>query len=205
MEQLKEADIINLLKDLAFQPLKLTIENQELPIGDSDSKYRIDLLLNISWGNSSSKFIAEILRQPRDPAKVIADAVNMRDDMARHKPASGPLDVKLGPGGLVDLEFAVHVLQLTRAQGLDSKLKAAVEELAKAGLLSASIVEAQKLLTRMLVVIRLLAPETASPNDDSRELMAHLCGASSWDDLLGRHDEARQSVAQLWDKVRKSA
>ena len=149
--------------------------------------------------------IAEILRQPRDPAKVIADAVKMREEMARHKPASGPLDVKLGPGGLVDLEFAVHVLQLTRAQGLDSKLEAAVEELAKAGLLSASIVEAQKLLTRMLVVIRLLAPETASPNDDSRELMAHLCGASSWDDLLGRHDEARRSVAQLWNKVREGA
>ena len=26
--------------------------------------------------------------------------------MARHKPPAGPLDIKLGPGGLVDLEFA---------------------------------------------------------------------------------------------------
>ena len=36
-------------------------------------------------------------------------------DMERHKPPQSALDVKLGPGGLVDLEFAVHVLQLTTA------------------------------------------------------------------------------------------
>ena len=50
----------------------------------------------------------------------------------------------------------------------------------------------------MLVVIRLLAPETGTPNDDSRELMAHLCGAEDWEELLGRHDEARQGIASLW-------
>ena len=38
--------------------------------------------------------------------------------------AAGPLDIKLGPGGLVDLEFAVHVLQLTRRAGLDPRLEA---------------------------------------------------------------------------------
>ena len=48
-------------------------------------------------------------------AKVAADAAKMRAEMERHKPPRGPLDVKLGPGGLVDLEFAVHVLQLTHA------------------------------------------------------------------------------------------
>jgi glutamate-ammonia-ligase adenylyltransferase len=38
-------------------------------------------------------------------------------DMARHKPPAGPLDIKLGAGGLVDLEFAVHTLQLTITSG----------------------------------------------------------------------------------------
>ena len=51
--------------------------------------------------------------------KVIADAAKMRADMERHKPPRSALDVKLGPGGLVDLEFATHVLQLTTAVGLD--------------------------------------------------------------------------------------
>ena len=60
-----------------------------------------------------------VLRMPRDSAKVAADAAKMRAEIARHKPPREPLDVKLGPGGLVDLEFATHVLQLTRHVGLD--------------------------------------------------------------------------------------
>ena len=47
-------------------------------------------------------------RAPGDPARIRADAAAMREEMARHKPPAGPLDIKLGPGGLVDLEFAVH-------------------------------------------------------------------------------------------------
>ena len=39
-------------------------------------------------------------------AKVLADAMKMRADMERHKKPRSALDVKLGPGGLVDLEFA---------------------------------------------------------------------------------------------------
>ncbi len=154
---------------------------------------------------SVAALVGEILRQPRDAGAVIADAVKMREDIARHKAVSGPLDVKLGPGGLVDLEFAVHVLQLTRSIGLDPRLESAVEQLADGGLIPASIVEAQKLLTQMLVVIRLLAPQTAMPNEDSRELMAQLCGSADWDELLGRHDEARHSISALWEKVRDSA
>ncbi len=149
--------------------------------------------------------ITEILRQPRNTGTVIADAVKMRDDIAQHKPGSGPLDVKLGAGGLVDLEFAVHVLQLTRAAGLEPRLETAVEQLADAALMPATIVHAQRLLTQMLVVIRLLAPETAMPNEDSRELMAQLCGAASWGDLLGRHDQARQSISEFWKQVRDNA
>ncbi len=155
--------------------------------------------------HSVAALIRKILGQSKHSSGAAADAVTMRDEIARHKPASGPLDVKLGPGGLVDLEFAVHVLQLTHSTGLDPPLEAAVEQLASAGLIERNIVEAQKLLTRMLVVIRLLAPETATPNEDSRKLMAQLCGATGWDDLIGRHAQARHDVSQLWKKVRESA
>ena len=61
-----------------------------------------------------------VLRLPRDPAKVAADAARMRAEIARHKPAKGPFDIKLGEGGLVDLEFAVQTLQLSFHEGLDS-------------------------------------------------------------------------------------
>ena len=69
----------------------------------------------------------DILRIPRDAAKVIKDAIKMRAEMERHKPPQSKLDVKLGPGGLVDLEFAVHVLQLTRHIGLDPRLEVAID------------------------------------------------------------------------------
>jgi glutamate-ammonia-ligase adenylyltransferase len=147
--------------------------------------------------------IAEILNQPFDPGKLVADAVKMRSEMARHKPPSGPLDVKLGEGGLVDLEFAVQILQLSKKNAFDPRLEHAVEMLADSGLIDRNIVGAQKLLTKMLISLRLLAPETANPSEESRELMARACGFDGWSALLARHDEARQSVSALWQRVKE--
>ncbi|HEU4810081.1 MAG TPA: glutamine-synthetase adenylyltransferase, partial [Sphingomicrobium sp.] len=146
--------------------------------------------------------VAEILQRPYDPAELVAAAVKMRDEIARHKPPSGPLDVKLGEGGLVDLEFSVHVLQLARKSGLEPRLEQAVEQLASDGFIDASIVSTQHLLTQMLVTIRLVAPETTSPSEESCELMARACGSGSWNELLARHDEARHSVSKLWNRVK---
>jgi glutamate-ammonia-ligase adenylyltransferase len=151
-----------------------------------------------------SALIDDILRAPHDSAKLVADAVKMREDIARHKPPSGPLDTKLGPGGLVDLEFAVHVLQLTHKQGLDPRLEKAVELLAEAGLVETNVIEAQHLLTEILITIRLIAPETTTPSEESCELMARACGSETWSELLARHDDARQSISALWEKVKES-
>ena len=87
------------------------------------------------FGSSEARAHAEasistILHSRRDPQKVIADAIEMRAEMERYKPAQSPLDVKLGPGGLIDLEFSVHVLQLTRQIGFDPRLGVALEFLA---------------------------------------------------------------------------
>jgi glutamate-ammonia-ligase adenylyltransferase len=152
----------------------------------------------------AAALIDEILRRPYDLGQLAADAAKMREEMSRHKPASGPLDTKLGPGGLVDLEFAVHVLQLAHKEALDPNLENAVEALAKAGFVDTSIIEAQRLLTEMLITIRLIAPQTTRPSEESCELMARACGAESWSDLLARHDAARQSISALWEKVKES-
>ena len=153
----------------------------------------------------ASAVIAEILKRPRSQTKLATDASKMRDEIARHKQPSGPLDVKLGPGGLVDLEFAIHVLQLAHKTGLDPQLEVAIEQLARSRLVSANIVDAQQLLTEMLVTIRLVAPETTRPSEESCELMARACGAESWAELLARHDEARQSISELWQRVKGGA
>ena len=146
--------------------------------------------------------ICEILAAKRDPSKTREDAAKMRADMARHKKPSGPLDIKLGPGGLVDLEFAVHTLQLVHGKGLDPRLEHAIEGLAEHGLIDAGYDPDLRLLSRMLVVMRLVAPESNEPPEKSRSLVAALCGHDGWDSLLAAHDDARQRIAQLWKDVR---
>ncbi len=57
-----------------------------------------------------------ILRTPRDPAKLEADVVAMRERMhAGHPNRSSEFDVKHDPGGMVDIEFAVQYLVLAHA------------------------------------------------------------------------------------------
>jgi len=153
----------------------------------------------------TSAIIDEILRLPRDPSNIARDAAKMRADMQRHKPPLSALDVKLGPGGLVDLEFAVHVLQLTHHVGMDPKVDVAMEALAADGLIEANILNAQRLLTRMLVMMRLVAPGDVKPTGATWQLVAEACGAGSWDELLAQHDSARQSIRELWESIRKEA
>ena len=147
--------------------------------------------------------IEGILRMPRDFGKIASDAMKMRAEIERHKPPHGPLDVKLGPGGLIDLEFAVHVLQLTKHVGLSSRLEVALEELEAESLVPANIVDGLKLLSRMLVMMRLVAPGDVKPTAETWQLVAEACGAVSWDELLAEHDAARQRIAALWNGIKQ--
>ena len=143
--------------------------------------------------------IREVLGARDNPAKIRADAVKMRGDMARHKPPAGPLDVKLGPGGLVDLEFAVHTLQLTSGIGLDSRLECAIAALAEAKLIDAEADPDLRLLSRVLVVLRLVGSgRDMAPAEQSQRLAAGLCGADSWTALLADIKAARHRIAARW-------
>lgn len=163
------------------------------------------LFASLEVRQRTAQLIESILTRRRDSKVVVRDAAKMRSEMERHKPPQSELDVKLGPGGLVDLEFAVHVLQLTRGIGLDPRLEVALAELHVDNLVSSKIVSAQKLLTRMLVMMRLIAPGDVKPTADTWQLVAEACGAASWDELLAEHDAARQSVAELWNRIRQEA
>ncbi|MEO7276759.1 MAG: bifunctional [glutamate--ammonia ligase]-adenylyl-L-tyrosine phosphorylase/[glutamate--ammonia-ligase] adenylyltransferase [Sphingomicrobium sp.] len=151
----------------------------------------------------ATAMIEGILQLPRDFAATARDASRMRAEMQRHKPPASALDVKLGPGGLVDLEFSVHVLQLTRHVGLNPRLDVAIEALAAEGLVPAATIEWLNLLTRMLVMMRLVAPGVVEPTPDSWELVASACGAASWAELLAEHDEARGRILATWDAIRQ--
>lgn len=142
--------------------------------------------------------VCGVLRLPRDAQALRADILDMRTRMARHKPARGPLDVKLARGGLVDVEFITHCLQLKTGKALVPSLAAALEELAAAGLVPAALAGAHAALTRFLIAARLLAPDTAEPPPAARDVLAHACGCSDWDSLLAALIESRRTVAACW-------
>ncbi|MGI4952865.1 MAG: bifunctional [glutamine synthetase] adenylyltransferase/[glutamine synthetase]-adenylyl-L-tyrosine phosphorylase [Janthinobacterium lividum] len=56
--------------------------------------------------------IAGALATPVDPARTLADAVDMRRRLLRELPPAGSWDVKMRPGGGMEVEFIAQVLQL---------------------------------------------------------------------------------------------
>jgi glutamate-ammonia-ligase adenylyltransferase len=145
--------------------------------------------------------IVETLHRERDAARLAADAVGMRAEIAKHKPPAGPFDVKLIEGGLVDAEFAVHLLQLRHRTGFDPRMRSAARLLVDAGLLSTEFAPAHELLTRMLVTLRLVSPQSGEPPESSRALVARACGQADWGALLTAYDGAWAVVRGEWRRV----
>ena len=145
--------------------------------------------------------IGDVLRKPRAPPDLRTDVLAMRAEMAAHKPPRGSFDAKLLRGGLVDLEFLVHFLQLRDHGGLTPDLGAACDALAQAGVLSGAVRGAHDLMTRMLVAGRLFAPDGGYPPEASRELVARAAGCSDWQTLLDEFAAARETVAAEWLRV----
>ncbi|MFN3474963.1 MAG: glutamine-synthetase adenylyltransferase, partial [Blastomonas sp.] len=145
--------------------------------------------------------IDEVLHTRRDPEELAAAALKMRTDIANHKHPMGPLDVKLLPGGLVDIEFIVHTLQLQHRTGFHPDLRAALAALTEAGLVDAALAPAHDLMTRLLVTLRLVAPDCAEPAPASQVLIARACGCGSWAELLADIDAARGHVQRVWAGV----
>lgn len=148
-----------------------------------------------------SAIIAAVLQSPRDGDGLRKDVLKMRRDMAAHKPAKGPLDAKLSRGGLVDLEFLIHYLQLRERTAFDPDLRAAIIALADQGLVPAGLLEAHDMMTRLLVSARLLAPDLAKPARGPAAALANACNCRNYTDLTGTFTAARRTVAQCWKDI----
>ena len=144
------------------------------------------------------RIIRAVLTLPRDPARLRGDILTMRSDMARHKPAKGPLDVKLARGGLVDIEFLVHYLQLREHKALVPALPDALARLLAAGLLDPAMLAAHSTLGRFLIAARLLAPDSEEPPPSARAILASACQCGDWQHLLLALAESRRTVAAAW-------
>ncbi len=142
-----------------------------------------------------------VLAGDRPARDIVADARAMRAEMAAHKPPQGPLDAKLLPGGLVDLEFATHVVQLARHTGFDPRLGAAIDKLIAAGLAPAPMRAAHDLLTRLLVTLRLVAPDAQPPAPSTAALVARALDLPDWAAVVASLAATRQEVENFWHEV----
>ncbi|MGN6268282.1 MAG: bifunctional [glutamine synthetase] adenylyltransferase/[glutamine synthetase]-adenylyl-L-tyrosine phosphorylase [Sphingomonas sp.] len=145
--------------------------------------------------------IDEVLAGQRPERDIAAEARKMRAEMAAHKPPQGPLDAKLAPGGLVDLEFAVHVAQLVHRTGFDPHLGEAIAALAAHDLVPAVLGPAYAFLTRLLVATRLLAPDGEPPAPTTRTLIARAAGVADWQAVVATLAATRQEVLAAWIEI----
>ncbi|MDG5747944.1 bifunctional [glutamate--ammonia ligase]-adenylyl-L-tyrosine phosphorylase/[glutamate--ammonia-ligase] adenylyltransferase [Qipengyuania sp. XHP0207] len=145
--------------------------------------------------------VTSILEQARDPEGIRADILKMRGEMARHKQPKGPLDAKLLRGGLVDVEFLVHYLQLRHRIALTPVLGEAIAALAAEGLVPKAIASAHDLMTRLLVGTRLLAPDLAHPGDAAGAILARQSGCEDYETLIAAFRQARRDVAAAWLEI----
>lgn len=157
--------------------------------------------------------LAEVLHARRDKAALRETVLAMRAEMAKHKPQAGPVDAKLARGGLVDIEFLVHYLQLrgetadghplaeAAAQALSPDLEQALGGLAAAGLVPADLAEPHALMSRMLVAGRLLAPDGSTPPPSGARALARACGCESYQALEEAFALARLRVARIWKQI----
>ncbi|GLS32941.1 glutamate-ammonia-ligase adenylyltransferase [Mesorhizobium albiziae] len=133
--------------------------------------------------------VEEILALPRDRAKVAREAAEMRAMIEKEKPPHDKWDLKLIPGGLIDLEFIGQCAALTgqisgvsRATGTHEQLARLAPEMADAQIRH-ELVEAHALYSALTQMIRLCLTGAFEPEDVPPGLSDLLVGTSDLPDF----------------------
>ncbi|MHA7901222.1 MAG: bifunctional [glutamine synthetase] adenylyltransferase/[glutamine synthetase]-adenylyl-L-tyrosine phosphorylase [Henriciella sp.] len=155
----------------------------------------------------SIKAIAEQNINSGDAAARTTDILDMRARLLREKPPSGPWDLKMRRGGLIDLEFITQHALLTSSvyQKLAPHLPDAHQQLRDTQVWSRDLVEsfraAFEFLQALQQVQRMAHEETASQTELSNALKDRLCratGCDGFEQLSARLEEVCATVTALF-------
>jgi glutamate-ammonia-ligase adenylyltransferase len=148
-----------------------------------------------------------VIADKADPAKVRADAAEMRARLAAAGRAGSTWAIKEGQGGLQDIELLGQAVAL--ASGSDARATAA--QLAHAPDLgwldtdqTTALIAAHGLFARVQAAIRLLTDSAVDPSaigEGGREFLARVADAPSADALAVALDEKRAYIAKMIDAV----
>ncbi|MCF4164515.1 bifunctional [glutamine synthetase] adenylyltransferase/[glutamine synthetase]-adenylyl-L-tyrosine phosphorylase [Zavarzinia compransoris] len=105
------------------------------------SRARLIAATSADFAAEAESMIDGLKRRRRDPERLRLDMAAMRGRMEKDRPARGRWDLKLRPGGLIDIEFIVQTLFLAAAPDLGpaplpTATAAMIELLAAQGLLA---------------------------------------------------------------------
>lgn len=125
----------------------------------------------------------------------------MRREMDVHKPALSALDVKNIKGGLIDIEFIVHALQLHHATGIDANIGSSIQQLCADELLPDIILSAHEMMSNMLILLRLICPDLNDMSHAAQQLMAENLGYSHWNDVQKQLETYQNAVKGEWVKL----
>ncbi len=166
-----------------------------------------------AFGTRIDAVIAEVLSRPPDGPKIVADVVAMRERLARERPPRHPFDLKLVPGGLVDLEFIAQSAQLVARQTIalpGAAAPAVLERLAATGLLEEGA-RLAAIHALYATVLQVMSAALADPfkeegwTDAFRDLLAQLTNTPSFarltDDLAGMQAEVQAAAAKWYARA----
>ncbi|MBU1376018.1 MAG: bifunctional [glutamine synthetase] adenylyltransferase/[glutamine synthetase]-adenylyl-L-tyrosine phosphorylase [Alphaproteobacteria bacterium] len=132
--------------------------------------------------------IEAALRRPRDAKKTARDVREMRKLLETERPPKGDWDLKLSPGGLVDIEFAAQFLQIVHAADggpLAPNTAAALDALGEARLAPpeplAALRDAWRLQQDLTQLLKVALGDNPDPAGEPKAFQA----------LLARAGEAR--------------
>ena len=167
----------------------------------------------VAWASSpqfaaaAGEAIEAALRRPRDAKKTAADVLEMRALMERERPPSGFWDLKLSPGGLVDIEFVAQYLQIVHAGAggpLEPHTAAALQALASRGLAPAAetreLTSAWTLQQNLSQLLKLALPDNADPDAEPKGFRQMLARAGSSRDIAS----LRRALARARSQARRA-
>jgi glutamate-ammonia-ligase adenylyltransferase len=155
--------------------------------------------------------VTEILARKRDPAALAKDIRDMRALIAREKGDRGAFDLKLAPGGLIDLEFLAQYFILAHA-GAQPELarpetREALRAATRAGLIGPgegeTLADAHRLMTAVTQVLRLTLPDDAAPESAASGVKRRIAAAANAPDfarLTADLAQARKRVRAIFER-----
>ncbi|HZC15519.1 MAG TPA: glutamine-synthetase adenylyltransferase, partial [Caulobacteraceae bacterium] len=175
------------------------------------TRARVVWASDAAFGAAATGAIETALRRPRDAAVLARDVRDMRDLMTRERPPAGFWDVKLEPGGLVDIEFAAQYLQLTHAATggpLHAHTARALAAMAEAGLAAPAplddLIEAWRLQQDLSQLMKLAVSGAADPDSEPKGFQATLARAGharSFAALRAKLVRARAAATRAYDNL----